>query len=217
MLTKIARVSLVIAFLAITVLTPNVSVLAQGGCVVNIAATTGPVPFTTTIEVVGPKGSTFVSFGDGSPDLPGAVHTHTYYAISNFTVTAMVNGDDGFFYRCHGYIKTISGVATVTPAPVTPTTTAVPPVFTPIVIIPNGIGGDNVSGSIQGNRNVAPNIYGNGNRVVVKIEQPTTATPAVPVIAKTTPKSFFWQFLKGILDLIVAPFNSWREWIVENK
>lgn len=82
---------------------------ASNGCQVNIVASSGKVPFETSIEITGVEGPTIVIFGDSSPDGTGRLVDHTYYAVSRFTVTAMVNGADGNFYRCHGYVTTTAG------------------------------------------------------------------------------------------------------------
>lgn len=182
---------------------------ASGGCAVNIAATSGAVPFETTIEVTGPQGSTLVTFGDGSPDMLGVLQKHTYYAVSRYTITAIVNGNDGNFYRCHGYVNVTAGLS--------PTVTAVPPVVvpttTPAPAVPTGPSTTSASGSINGDNNVAPVINGDNNKIDIRIEQPAPAVlqPA-PVPA---PALSFWQKFwlpwktawRGIVTIIEGWFD----------
>lgn len=85
------------------------NVTAGNGCQVNIVASTGSVPFETSIEVTGIEGPTIIIYGDSSDDGTGRLVDHTYYAVSRFTITAIVDGIDGFFYRCHGYVTTTAG------------------------------------------------------------------------------------------------------------
>lgn len=77
---------------------------ASNSCQVNIAAKTGVAPFKTTIEITGINGPTMVIFGDNTPDKLGRLQEHTFHPVGKFTVTAIVNGTDGFPYRCHGYV-----------------------------------------------------------------------------------------------------------------
>lgn len=80
---------------------------ASNSCQVNIAAKSGVAPFKTTIEVTGVNGSTMVIFGDNTPDKLGRLQEHTFHPVGKFTVTAIVNGTDGFPYRCHGYVTSL--------------------------------------------------------------------------------------------------------------
>lgn len=86
---------------------PVESVSSSNSCQVNIVAKSGVAPFTTTIEVTGIEGPTMVVFGDNSKDKPGRLQKHTYHAVSKFKVTALVDGVDGHFYRCHGYVTSL--------------------------------------------------------------------------------------------------------------
>lgn len=90
-----------------------------------------------------------------------------------------------------------------------------------------------VSGNIEGDGNFAPVINGNGNTITFttsdshntdiddhpdqSVENNTTEAEVEPETIKTTPKSFFWQLVKSILEYFVGPANSWIQWIVINK
>lgn len=73
----------------------------------------------------------------------------------------------------------------------------------------------------------SPVVNGNGNLVLVvpqkenvpTVQQPqqlqvtVNVQPAQVTPVQTTPKSFFWQIVNGLL----SPFVSWSTWIVEHR
>lgn len=184
------------------------------GCQASASALFGPAPLTVDFSAKSPDEGVAYNwgFGDGL-GATGKNVTHTFTAEGVYRVRAFVTGADGFYNTCPLLIITVGAdpnpaIPTNTPPAPTPDTTATPSGATS--------GSVNVQGSIDGDNNIAPVINGDGNQIDITIEVAPTATVA-PAPVYTTPKSFFWQFVKSILDWIASPMNSWRDWIVEHK
>jgi len=165
---------------------------------------TGNAPFTVTLTAPDVNSGNYNwHFGDNSPGATEQTVTHTYNGVGRYTISLVVI-DNGHHYRgCSTEVNVTLGQVSTPVLPVVPTQIATPTQPTSVA----GSGTTSATGSVEGDNNIAPVINGDNNKVIIKIAEPTLVAPV-----QTTPKSFLWQFVHGLM----SPFVSWDTWIVEH-